>query len=509
VSPTGRLPAALAFACALPAFVLLCTLNSAGYRYGASDQAFYVPAVLNELDPALYPRDDDLIESQARLTPIDETLAALVTITRLDVPEVYGALYVVTLGLLAGAAWLLGTHLYRTPWAALALLAALTLRHAIADTGTNTLEAYFHPRQLTFALGALAVVAFLRGGLAAPAALVAAGMLLHPTTALWFGIWLGAAAFVAEPRWRLPLIATTVVAGAAGAWLVTAGPLAGRLTAMDAAWLATIGTKDYLFPTDWPVEVWALNLAYVPIIWLVYRRRAAAGLTSPRERGIVAGCLALLVPFALALPLVAANIALAIQLQVARIFWMLDFLAVVYGVWWLAEDVRAPARRAQFAAVALATLSVVRGTYVMTVLFPDRPVAQVDVLQDDWGRVMAWARTTPPGSGWLADPMHAVKYGTSLRVAGERDVLVEAVKDTAIGMYSRDIAMRTQERVEAAAGFGALTPEQARALGARYGLDYLVTEQSLLLPAAFESGALRVYRLGNPAPATAGPRSPQ
>ena len=29
-----------------PLFVVLCTLNSAGYRYGASDQAFYAPAVI-------------------------------------------------------------------------------------------------------------------------------------------------------------------------------------------------------------------------------------------------------------------------------------------------------------------------------------------------------------------------------------------------------------------------------------------------------------------------------
>ena len=46
------LPSAVAVA-----FVLLATLNSAGYRYGASDQAFYIPAVLRHLDPALFPRD--------------------------------------------------------------------------------------------------------------------------------------------------------------------------------------------------------------------------------------------------------------------------------------------------------------------------------------------------------------------------------------------------------------------------------------------------------------------
>ncbi len=42
-------------------FVVLATLNSAGYRYGASDQAFYVPAVIHRLHPDFYPRDAALI----------------------------------------------------------------------------------------------------------------------------------------------------------------------------------------------------------------------------------------------------------------------------------------------------------------------------------------------------------------------------------------------------------------------------------------------------------------
>ena len=87
--------------------------------------------------------------------------------------------------------------------------------------------------------------------------------------------------------------------------------------------------------------------------------------------------------------------------------------------------------------------------------------------------------------------MHAVLYGTSLRVAGERDVFVEAVKDAAIGMYERDVAIRTRDRIAAVGDFDAMTPERARTLGAQYGLDYLVTEQPLDLPLAFESGKLR------------------
>lgn len=483
------------FALSVLPFILLATLNSAGYRYGASDQAFYAPAVVAEVDPRLFPRDRLLIESQARLTRVDETLAAVVRATGADLPLLYAALYGLSLALLAGAGWLIARRLYRTEWAAIALLAALTLRHAIAKSGTNSLEAYFHPRQLAFGFGALAVASFLHGRFVLPAVLVGAAALLHPTTAMWFAIWLGVAFFVAERRLRRPLALAAVAGAAAGAWALTQGPLAGRLIVMDPAWLATLESKDYLFPVQWPFEVWLLNLGYIPVIIFLFRRRVSLGLTAPREAATVTGCLALLLVFGVALPLTAAHLALAVQLQTPRIFWMLDFLAVVYAVWAIAEGGAVTTRRARTAAAVIVLASLSRGFYVMWVNFPERRIAQIRVPDDDWGRAMAWARTTAPTSGWLADPMHAVKYGTSVRVAGERDVLVEAVKDAAIGMYARQIAMRTRERLEAAAEFDQLTPDRALALGSRYGLDYLITEQALDLPMAFQSGALRVYRL--------------
>jgi hypothetical protein len=186
---------------------------------------------------------------------------------------------------------------------------------------------------------------------------------------------------------------------------------------------------------------------------------------------------------------------------------MLDFMAVVYTIWAVAEGPRPSPRRAAIAAAVLALASLTRGAWVMFVKFPERRVVQLRVADDDWGRVMAWTRATPPDAGWLADPMHAVKYGTSVRVAGERDVLVEAVKDAAIGMYTRGIATRTEERLAAIGPFETLTPERALTLATRYDLDYLVTEQPLDLPMAFESGALKVYRL-TAAPAGSAPARP-
>jgi hypothetical protein len=480
--------------CLIP-FIILATLNSGGYRYGASDLAFYVPAALERINPALFPRDAPLIAAQARLTGFDEVIAGLARITRAPLPVMLAVLYVVTLALLAIAVWLLGSRLYRSAWATVAVMMALTLRHAISRSGTNTLEGYFHPRQLAFSLGAFALVAFLSRRRVLVVGLLFGAGLLHPTTALWFTVWIAVATVVEDRRSWLPLGVVAAAGGAIGAWGLIAGPLAGRLSVMDAEWLATLSTKDYLFPLAWPADVWLVNLAYAPLIVWLYKRRVAAGVVVAGERGLVFGCLSLLIIFAFVLPFNQARVALAVQLQTPRIFWMLDFLATIYVVWGLAEGTATVPRRARLTAIVIALASLARGSFVLFVKFPDRRIAELRVPDNDWGRTMAWVRSTAPDSGWLADPMHAVLYGTSLRVAGERDVFVEAVKDAAIGMYERSVAIRTRDRIAAVGDFARLTPERARTLGAQYGLDYVVTEQPLDLPLAFQSGKLRVYRL--------------
>ena len=487
---------ALFVACLIP-FVVLATFNSAGYRYGASDQAFYLPAILERIDPSLFPRDSDLIQSQATLTAVDETVAAAARHLPVTLPALFALLYLVALALLLGGALLIAERLYRTTWASVALVAALTLRHAISRTGTNTLEGYFHPRQLAFGLGVLAVGVFLRRGPAWPGILLIGAALLHPTTALWFVIWLGIAAIVAEPRLRAPLVLAAASGFIAGVWALAVGPLQGRLAPMDPAWLQTLRSKEYLFPLQWPLWAWTVNLAYAPLIIWIYGRRRRIGAITPRESGLVWGCLSLLAVFACAVALHAWRIALAIQLQPARIFWMLDVLATVYLVWLLAEgSAHRPRRRAAAVAAVVIALTVARSAYVGAIRFPERSFATLGIPDDDWGRVMTWARTsTDVSSHWLADPVHAARYGTSVRVAGHRDVFVEEIKDAAIGMYSRPVAIRTRDRLDELGHFGELGPDRANELAERYGLDYLVADRPFDLPEVFQSGRLRVYRL--------------
>ena len=481
----------------IAAFVLLATMNAAGYRYAASDQAFYIPAVVRQLEPATFPRDAALIDSQARLTVLDEIVALGARTSGLSLPPLFLGLYVVTLTVMLGGMLRIGSRLYRGRWAFVALGAALTLRHAIAKTGANTLEGYFHPRQLAFAVGLWAVAALLERRERIALGLLALAAVLHPTTAAWFFVWLTVAAAVERPAWRGRLaIATTVVliAGGLATWR---GPLAGHLSIIDPEWLAAIGEKD-LFPLDWPADAWITNLVTVPVILLGWNARRRAGLTVPGETALVAGAMALVLLFACWLPFNAAHVALAVQLQAARVFWVLDILATIYLVWALAEGTAAalgPGRRAAIVAALLVTASLARGLYTCFVQFPDRRIFALEVQHQDWRDAMIFARSSDPGSGWLADPIHAAKYGSSLRAAGHRDVLLEALKDRAIAMYDRNVAMRVAERLRALQEHAWDTPDGARALAQRFSLDYLVVDHEVALPLAHRAGSLFIYKL--------------
>lgn len=476
------------------AFVLLATANSAGYRYAASDQAFYIPAVLRHLDPSLFPADAPLIDSQARLTVVDEAIAALARVTHCGLPYLFLALYLVTLWLLLAGALRVGRHFFADPWTVAALAAALTLRHAIAKTGANTLEGYFHPRELAFAIGLWAAACWIERRGVWCTGLLAAAAAIHSTTALWFVVWLVVATLVRQRLSRRALAAIALAVIGIAAVLTSVGPLAGRFVRMDAAWLAVIAGKDYLFPLGWPADVWATNMIPPVVIVACWMARRARGCTFDGEDALVAGAVGLLVLFFVWLPFDAARVALAVQLQVGRLFWVLDFVATIYLLWALAEY-GGSGRRGRGVAIAILILSAARGGYSMLGQFRDRPLFAVHVTNTDWRDAMAWAQTTSPSSNWLADPLHAARYGSSVRAAGERDVLLEAIKDTAIAMYDRKIAMRVADRERALAAHPWDTPDGALALARAYGLDYLVIDRELPLVEAHRSGSLHIYRL--------------
>lgn len=495
----GRPPGAAAVAAAALAFAAAATLNAGGYRYGVSDQAFYIPAILHHLDPALFPRDWAMLGAQGRYFFVDELMAAAVRATGWPLDVWFALAQAATLVALFAGAWRLGRAVLMSPWALTAWMAALTLRHRIAKTGANTLEGYFHPRMLVFGLGLLALADVLRGRRWRALAITLAAGALHPTTAAMFLALAGIAIAVADPRLRRPLAA----AGAAGvlvvAWALAAG-LGPDLTPMDPAWRALVATKDYTFPTAWSLASWLTNLAGPLVLGLAAWRRQLDGRLTPAERGLVAGAFVLVAGFVLSLPLIAAGVPLAVQLQTSRIFWPVETLAILFLVWAIADRAAASGsdRAARIVAALLVAVSAARGLYVGFVEQPGRPTLAVDLPEDDWTQALAWIRrSTPADTFVVAHPGHAWKpgMGTAVRIGAARDVFLEETKDVAMAMYSREAAHQVAARIAAAQDFETLPADRLRALAPAGGPAVLVTPRTLDLPVRHRAGAVVVYAL--------------
>jgi hypothetical protein len=480
------------------AFAVLAVFNSGGYRYGASDQAFYVPAIMQHVEPKLFPRDGVLIAVQDVLLPINTLLATIVLATGLSIAQVLFGAYVFMLLAVAAAGWLFGRALLVTRWGAAALVLATSIRHRVPKTGVNTLEHYFHPRMVAFAFGAAGLAALVRGRPWVAFALALGAGVVHPTTGIWFGIVISGGALVAFPEGRRGWLLVVTAGACAVAGVLYSGALSERLVVMDAEWLQSLATKDYLFPNQWSAATWLQHALYIAVIAISFRARRRLGLAGRGEHALVAGLVTMLLVFGAALPLLSARIALAVQLQVSRSLWLFDLVAVTYAIWWIVEapwgrGQRVIVRRWAVAVVAIGALA--RGSYVMFFEKAGAPPVRVDLPRDAWRDAMDWLRGQPVDVHVLADPGHAWRYASSVRIAAGRDVFLEEVKDAAIGMYSRDIAMRVLARTRAIGDFPQLTAERARLLAGEYDIDYLVTEATLQLPVAYENGGFRIYRL--------------
>ena len=484
-------------------FCTLVTLNSGGYRYGVSDQAFYIPVVLEHITPGLFPHDHDLIAAQNRFFAFDDWFALIVQLTGLSLPVAFLGAYLLTLTLLYAAIVGIGHLLYRTSWTVSGLIILLTVRHAIPYTAVNSVEGYFHPRMLAFAIGLSATALFLAGRTRLALLVVGLALLAHPTTGLWFVVLVGTASIVSDRPAPKLLLAWAAAAMVAVVWTL-AYPLRDQLAPMDSTWLQVLAIKNYLVVGDWPMAAWFGNLAIAAFTFALYGYRRSLGVTSPREGPLIAGCALLLGLFLLSVPFSNAAVALAVQLQFNRIFWLLDVVGVVYFGWLLVESplrFRPPTRATRVTprravVVVIALLALTRGSYLVFVERAGQPIVQVQLADNDWNDVMRWASAQPIGTHFLADPWHAGRYGTSVRAASGRDVYLEVIKDTGIAIYSSDIAHRVARRASDLGDFERLNAERARLLAGRYAIDFLITERRLDLPVANATGRFVVYELG-------------
>ena len=112
-----------------------------------------------------------------------------------------------------------------------------------------------HPRVLAFAIGVVALGFLIRQRHAAAVVTTLGAGLMHPTTALWFGIVVTVAVLRSSVDRRRAGTLTLLLPGLG---MVAAAAPAPEFRPMDPAWLAVLADKSYLFPSEWPLTIWAV-----------------------------------------------------------------------------------------------------------------------------------------------------------------------------------------------------------------------------------------------------------
>ena len=219
---------------------------------------------------------------------------------------------------------------------------------------------------------------------------------------------------------------------------------------MDDVWLQAVASKDSLFANEWPLSAWVANLGTLGVLWAATGGALRTAAPAPKNAALVWGATALVALFLITLPAVAAHVAFPVQLQISRVFWLVDFVATACLVGARRRLAVAGAARAgrrwpcawppsQPAAAPTSCSSSI----------PSAPLFETRLPPSPWHEAMQWLATQPIDAHVLADSGHAWRYGTSVRVSAGRDVFLEETKDAAIAIYSRDVAVRVVERIGA------------------------------------------------------------
>jgi hypothetical protein len=150
-----------------------------GYHYGVEDEAIYLPAVKQILNPSLYPHDSRFFAAQTGFTAFPALMAFLSRGSHLPVRATFFLVHCFSVVAFVWVLGLLAAKIFpeaRSRWAAVLVPCALWTM-PVAGTALFIMDQHLHPRNLeTIALLA-AVLAVLEGRIAIATAALAVALL--------------------------------------------------------------------------------------------------------------------------------------------------------------------------------------------------------------------------------------------------------------------------------------------------------------------------------------------
>lgn len=458
------------------ALVLLAALAMLvqGYHPGLEDDAFYLAAIKQDLNPSLFPHGADFFRVQFQATVFDKLIAFSLRWTH--VPLEWGILFwqwAVTVLILWGC-WRISRRCFveaHAQWAAVTLVAVL-LTLPVSGTALFLTDQHLHARALATALILAAIAAAIDGRRLLVGALLAAAFSVHGIMAAFgasyclFLMWKPAEWMETEQR-------HTAV------WAALLWPLGWIFEPTSDAWRQAAAMHTYFFLLRWHWYEWLGVVAPPVLLWwfqaLAQRRRSAV-LARVAKRLVYFGVFQLAVALVILWPA---------QLDRFRSFEPMRFLHLVYLLFVLLSGGLLGRYVLKKHALHWLLLFVPLGAgmfYAQRQMYPATAHLELPgaASRNSWVEAFRWiSRNTPVDSQFALDPRYMEVPGEDyhgFRALAERSVLADALKDSGMATRVPSLAPRWVREVEAQRGWRGFKRPDFLRLKEEFGVDWVVLQ---------------------------------
>lgn len=449
-----------------------------GYHPGLEDDAYYLAAIKNNLNSALFPHDSDFFRVLFQATIFDKLIAFFLRFTHIPLPWGILIWQCAATFLVLWGCWRIARRCFDETyeqWAAVALVAAL-LTLPVSGSGLSLTDQHLHPRALATALILAAIVAVLDGRRVLAGVLLLLAFPLHLNMTP-FGVSYCVFLMWTPQMWK-QLRGERAPTAVLAALLI---PLGWLFEPSSDAWRQAEATRDFYFLSRWHWYEWLGIVAPLALLW--WFRSLALSRRSLSKSTVMARVAERMVYFGVFQFAVALVLMLPVRLERLRSLEPMRFLHLVYVIFILLSGgllARYFLKRNVLRWLLLFVPLSAGMYYAQRQLYPSTVHLELPGRSsgNDWVESFRWiSHNTPVDSEFALDPRYMEMAGEDyhgFRALAERSVLADAVKDPCIVVRVPSLGPRWLREMNAQNGWRSFQRSDFLRLKSQFGVDWVV-----------------------------------
>jgi hypothetical protein len=463
-----------------------------GYHPAVEDAEIYLPGILKQLEPSLFPFNSEFFASHAGMTLFPQVMAASIRLMRVQVGIGMLMWHVVSIFLTLWACLRIAQVCFadrHAVWCGVVLVAAL-LTIPVAGTSLYLIDQYVTARTVSTPLSLLAVACAIEGRFLSSAAWIVTMAFVHPLMTVFTLAY-------------LVFLLVYQRAGATVSWMAAVPSLLplGLFEPATPAYQRILETRPLHLITNWRWYEW--TGVFAPLLLLLWFSHLAE---RRHLRAMGSACRSLIgfqVVFCIAALIISrpGRFAQLSELQPMRSLHLLYFLLFLFIGGWLGK---ALLRKEAWRWVLVFAPLCFGMWFAQRQLFPASHHLEWPWTSSSnpWVEAFDWIRVNTPTDAYFAlDPHHMAIPGQDqhgFRAIAQRSMLADAVKDSgAASMFPR-LAETWATQVDAQAGWKEIDRSGFQQLKDRFGVTWVVLERPGVpgLSCPYSNRLLLVCRIG-------------